>query len=94
MLADDRVNGFFDDADVESLRAHQVKFISAVAGGPVEYTGDDMRGAHAHLDISEEEFRIVADHLEAALADCGVAAPDREAIVDEVDALEDPVVGR
>lgn len=65
VLADERVDHCFADTDVTALRAHQVRFISAVTGGPVEYTGVDMRGAHGGTGITDGEFDVVADHLDA-----------------------------
>ncbi|MFC6724569.1 group 1 truncated hemoglobin [Halobium palmae] len=94
VLADDRLAGFFEGMDMAELRSHQVQFISAVAGGPVEYTGDDMREAHDHLDIAEEEFDLVARYLERALRENGVGDDNVEAIMSEVADLKDPVVGR
>ena len=94
VLSDDRLAGYFEGMDVEELRAHQVQFISSVAGGPVEYAGSDMREAHAHLDIDEAAFEAVARHLERALRDNGVADDNVAAIISEVEALKAPVLGR
>ena len=94
VLADDQLVHFFDGQDMAELRAHQVQFISAVAGGPVDYTGDDMREAHEQLDISESDFAAVAGHLEAALRANGVDDDNVEAILSEVAALKAPVLGR
>ena len=92
VFADDRVNHHFEGVDTEALYAHQVQFISAVAGGPVEYDGQDMREAHAHLDITEPEFDAVAAHLDAALEEKGVPDADRESVLAEVASLEEPIV--
>jgi len=67
VLGDDQLTEYFEDADVDELRAHQTAFLSAVTGGPVEYTGESMREAHAHLDLTEGDFARVVDHLEASL---------------------------
>lgn len=94
VLDDDRLVEFFEDQDMTELRAHQVQFISAVTGGPVEYSGQDMREAHAHLDISEAEFDAVASHLEHALRTHGVDDENVEAIMSDVASLKAPVLGR
>ena len=80
VLDDERLVEHFEDADVDELRAHQTTFLSSVAGGPVEYTGESMREAHAHLDLTEADFRRVAEHLEASLRAFDVP----EEAVDEV----------
>jgi len=94
VLADDRLAGYFADAAMDDLRAHQIAFVSSVAGGPVEYSGEDMRTAHAHLDLDDEDFDAVASHLEAALRENGVRGENVAAIMGEVAALRDPIVGR
>jgi hemoglobin len=93
VLDDDRLVHFFDGMDMDELHSHQVQFISSVAGGPVEYDGSDMREAHDHLDIGEADFDAVGDHLEVALRENGVEAENVDAIMAEVAALKDPVVG-
>jgi hemoglobin len=94
VLADDSLQHHFEGVDTESLRDHQRAFLSMVAGGPDEYDGDDMRAAHAHLPITEAEFGDVAEHLDAALRENGVADSDREAVMAEVGGLEDAVLDR
>lgn len=94
VLADDRLIGFFEGMDMNELRAHQVQFISSVTGGPVEYTGDEMRDAHRHMDIHEEDFEAVGTYLERALRENGVDEGDTEAIMSEVVALKDPILDR
>ena len=80
VLDDEQLIEYFEDADVDELRAHQTSFLSAVTGGPVEYTGENMREAHAHLDLTEKDFQRVARHLEESLRAFDV--PDED--VDEV----------
>ena len=49
VLADDLISHFFDDADMDGQRAKQKAFLTMVFGGPNEYTGKDLRTAHAPL---------------------------------------------
>jgi len=94
VLADEQLAPYFEDMDMEALRTHQVQFVSAVAGGPVEYTGADMREAHAHMDITAADFDLVGQYLQSALEDNGVPDEHVEAIMSEVVALKAPVLGR
>jgi hemoglobin len=94
VLSDESLVDYFEGHDMEELRAHQVQFVSSVAGGPVEYSGRDMREAHDHLDIEEEDFDAVATYLERALRENGVDEENVEAIMSEVAALKAPVLGR
>jgi hemoglobin len=94
VLADDEINGHFEGMAMDDLRAHQTAFLSAVAGGPDEYSGKEMRAAHANLDLDESDFAAVAGHLGAALAAHGVRETDREAVLETVRSLEAAVLNR
>ena len=94
VLDDEQLVEFFEGFDMAELHAHQIQFISSVAGGPVSYTGREMRDAHAPLDIEKEDFDAVATHLVIALRENGVRDENIEAILTEVAALEDPILGR
>ncbi|MFC6770626.1 group I truncated hemoglobin [Halorubrum pallidum] len=85
---------YFEGADREALYAHQVQFISAVAGGPVSYEGADMRAAHEGMGITEEAFGRVSTYLGEALRENGVDGENVEAILEAVGALEPDVVGQ
>lgn len=92
VLADERILHYFEEQDMTELRAHQIQFISSVTGGPVEYSGADMREAHAHLDLDGSDFQAVADHLEAALRTNGVADSNVERILERVADLKAPIL--
>jgi hemoglobin len=94
VLADDQLIGYFEDTDMDDLRTHQRVFIAQVVGGPERYDGEDMREAHAHLDLDEEDFDAVAGHLDDALAECGVEMENRETVMSRVTDLEDDVLNR
>ena len=94
VLSDDQLIEFFEGMDMQELRAHQVQFISSVTGGPVEYSGANMRDAHAGLGIGPEDFDAVATHLEQALRSNGVADDNVTVIMDRVADLKAPILGR
>ncbi|EMA46033.1 group I truncated hemoglobin [Halococcus saccharolyticus] len=94
VLDDPLLEPYFEETDMDALFAHQVQFVSAVAGGPVDYEGDDMQNAHEGMAITEEAFSHVAGHLADALRANGVSEPHVETIIEEVATLEDDVVGQ
>ncbi len=86
VLADDRVNGFFDDVDMDRQAAKQKAFLTMAFGGPNHYTGADMRRGHAHLvarGLNDRHFDIIVEHLAATLRELNVA----EASIDQVAAI-------
>ena len=86
VLADDRVNGFFDDVDMERQAAKQKAFLTMAFGGPNHYTGADMRRGHAYLvarGLNDTHFDIIVEHLSATLRELNVPQDS----IDEVAAI-------
>jgi hemoglobin len=76
VLGDARIGRFFNDVDMDTQRAKQKSFLTMVFGGPNNYTGKDLRKAHATLvekGLNDSHFNIVAEHLAATLKDLNVA---------------------
>jgi hemoglobin len=76
VLGDARIGRFFNDVDMDAQRAKQKSFLTMVFGGPNNYTGKDLRKAHATLvekGLNDSHFNIVAEHLAATLKDLNVA---------------------
>jgi len=88
VLDDESLAVYFEDTDVDELRDHQRAFLSAVTGGPDQYDGATMRAAHAHLDLTADDFAAVAGHLDAALREAGVGDDDREGVLSAVSSHE------
>src|SRR5688572_11904038 len=92
VLTDDRVSHFFDDVDMDRQIAKQKGFLTMVFGGPVAYTGKDMRTGHAHLvqrGLNDSHVDAVIELLGQTLAELGVP---QEAIV-KVAAIAESVRG-
>jgi hemoglobin len=49
VLADDLLSPFFANTDMTRQRAQQKAFLTFAFGGPNNYTGQDLRTAHAPL---------------------------------------------
>ena len=56
------------------FEGNEVRMIvfAAAFGGPKPWTGKDMRKAHKHLDLTEKDFNVIAEHLQAALKELKV----------------------
>ncbi|WP_455221030.1 group I truncated hemoglobin [Kaarinaea lacus] len=75
VLADDRINQFFDGVDMERQAAKQKAFLIFAFGGPNNYTGKDMRDGHAHLvarGLDDSHFDAVMENLGATLKELNV----------------------
>ena len=77
VLADDRINQFFEGVDMDKQSAKQKAFLTMAFGGPNNYTGEDMRKGHAHLvekGLNNSHFDAVMENLGATLTELGVPA--------------------
>lgn len=75
VLSDHRINRFFDNTDIEKQGAKLKSFLTMAFGGPNNYTGADMRKAHAHLvrrGLNDSHFDAVMEHLGATLKELNV----------------------
>jgi len=72
VLADERISGYFETVNMARQRNKQKAFLTFAFGGPNNYTGKDMRKAHAHMNLSEGDFDAVLENLGAALQELNV----------------------
>jgi hemoglobin len=73
VLMDDRISEFFETVDMDRQRAKQKAFLTYAFGGPNQYSGRDMRAAHAKMKLNEAHFEAVLEHLTATLRELNVA---------------------
>jgi len=77
VLSDDSISHFFETTDMEAQHAKQKAFLTMAFGGPNNYSGTDMRTAHAPLvakGLNESHFNAVAGHLQSTLEELDVPA--------------------
>lgn len=92
VLADDTVNQFFANTDMEMQRRHQTAFISYALGGSNQYTGRSMEKAHAGLNLQPEHFNAIIKHLGEALATRGLSPDEINAVLAHVATLKEAVL--
>ncbi len=93
VLADPSLAHWFAGVDMSRLKAHQRAFLAAALGGPELFSGRDMKGAHAGLDITPEAFDSVVEHLTVSLHDLGIADDVVASIRERLEPLRSDVVG-
>jgi len=86
VLSDHRIYRFFDNTNMEEQASKQKAFLTMAFGGPNNYTGADMRTAHARLvklGLDNSHFDAVMEHLRATLEELNVP----EELIAEVAAI-------
>jgi len=82
----------FAAANADTLRLHVIFFIAKATGGPVTYTGRDMKSSHKGLGITETEWNAAAAELTATLDVFKVPDKERGELLAAVSALKADIV--
>ena len=94
----DAVNGVngqapTDPTRLQRLRNNFIDQLGEATGGPLTYKGLSMLTAHRGMDITNNEFSVWRNQLEASLNSNGVSATDKAALYAIIDKMHDDVVG-
>ena len=69
-----------------------IDFLCSSAGGPLFYTGRDMKTSHEGMEISESDWSAFLRHLNATLDAFQVAQAEREEVVAFVQSTKPDIV--
>jgi hemoglobin len=98
MMADDTVNSFFADTDMDSQNRKQKLFLTTVLNGTSKGAESYMRRAHKHLvaeqGLTDVHFDAVAHHLQDTLEELKVPANLISQIMATVGSLRMAVLDR
>jgi hemoglobin len=97
VLADDRVNYFFDGVDMEKQINKQKGFLTMVFGGPNNYSGKNMREGHRHLvkrGLDDSHVDAIIELLGGTLKELGVADADITEVAAIANSVRDDVLDR
>lgn len=97
VVADERINYFFDGVDMKKQAAKQKGFLMMAFGGPHKYTGKNMREGHAHLlerGLNDSHVDAVKENLAATLAELGVAQDLIDQVMAIAESTRNDVLGR
>lgn len=94
VLKDERVKHFFDDVSMPKQHRKQKEFLCAALGGPLPWTGKDMRKAHEGMGLTEVHFNAIAENLIATLQDLKISQDLIDQVIAVVATTKDDVLGR
>ncbi|MBO9577518.1 MAG: group 1 truncated hemoglobin [Microbacteriaceae bacterium] len=92
VTSDPLLTSYFAGIDLDRLEAHQRAFLAAALGGPDLFSGRGMAEAHAHLDITDEAFDAIVEHLAISLRDLGAPEPAIHAVRERLEPMRADVV--
>jgi hemoglobin len=68
-------------AQVAKMKREMVEQVSQITGGPLKYTGPDMKQIHKDMGITDAQFDAVVGHLQKTLEKNNIAESDKKAIL-------------
>ncbi|MGE3274383.1 MAG: group 1 truncated hemoglobin [Vicinamibacterales bacterium] len=75
-----------------AIKAHLAHFLEMGSGGPMRYTGRDMRTTHTGMNISPAEYMAAMDDIMEALAHVGVDEQTRKDVLAMTWAIKGDIV--
>ena len=92
VVADDRINGFFKNADAGNLKKQLVDQICSATGGPCKYEGKDMKTAHAGMGVKEADFNALVEDLVKALDEFKVPEAEKKELLGALGGMKGDIV--
>jgi hemoglobin len=95
LTADSRLGRFWDhrgDDGVAREKQLLIDFLCSSAGGPVYYTGRDMKTSHKGMRISESDWSSFIGHLNATLDAFQVSQRERDDVVAFIQSTKTEIV--
>jgi hemoglobin len=92
---DDKLRRFYDHRGADGIAREQqllVDYLCASSGGPMVYTGRDMKTLHIGMRLDEEDWQRAIDHLTATLAAFQVPEPEKSEMLAFTESLKPEIV--
>lgn len=95
LLGDPQVGVYWKGHSTDSKQRDRqllVNYLCHATGGPVVYTGRDMKTSHAGLGISESDWQVTAGHLITTLEKFNVPEQEKQEVLACVSSLKGDIV--
>ena len=95
LQADSRLARFWQHRGEDGIRREKqllIDFLCSSAGGPVYYTGRDMKTSHKGMKISESDWSAFLGHVNATLDAFKVPQAERQEVVAFVQSTKRDIV--
>jgi hemoglobin len=94
VVADNRINAQFTNADPVHLKAMLVDQICEASGGPCKYAGKDMKTAHKGMKITDADFNALVEDLKKSLDKFQVDAKSQSDLLGALGPMKPDIVGQ
>jgi hemoglobin len=94
VLADKRVNHFFEDVNMKRQIKRQKQFLGSALGGPIKYEGKTMEKAHKGMNLTPMHFGAIAGHLLATLNELKIDPKITSQVMTLVGSLKGKIINK
>ena len=97
VIADKRINKFFDQIDMQAQRKKQILFLTYAFGGPNNYDGNNMRDAHKKFvdqGLNDMHFDAVVENLAQTLKELEVSSENIAEVATIAESVRKDVLGK
>jgi hemoglobin len=94
LLDSEEIGPYFDDIEMGRLIDHQTKFVANLLGGPASFSNDQLRRAHATLQITAAHFDEMKSVLNDTLLAHGIEPADAESVMASIESRRDVIVAQ
>jgi len=95
LMSDPQLGRFWQNRGTDGIQRERqllVDYLCNAAGGPVYYTGRDMKTSHAGMGISDSDWQALIDHLTATLDKFGVPDTEKDDLLAFIDSTKEDIV--
>lgn len=93
VFADEALSGFFEGVDQDRLIRMQYEFVLSAFGGPVQYTGAELRSVHQGKNIQPQDYSKFVTHLVEAMEARDMDRSLIDQVLAELAMYRDKIVG-
>jgi len=97
LMSDKRLGRFWANRAEDSIRREKqllINFLCYSSGGPMLYTGRDMKTSHNGMGVNEDDWTVFLGHVNATLDQFQVPAAEKAAVIGFVQSPKADVVER
>lgn len=94
VAADNRINGFFANTNIQRLNTMLVNQICEATGGPCKYTGRSMKDAHAGMGVQDSHFNALVEDLVKSLSKFDVPEKEKNELLTALAAMKGDIVAK
>jgi hemoglobin len=95
LMKDSQLERFWQNRGADGVARERqllIDYLSDASGGPMYYTGRDMKLTHEGMGVSESDWSIFISHVADALDHLSVADPERGDVLGFIESLKGDIV--